>query len=140
MMPLEVRLLETALYVRNVRTSAEFYRNVFGFPTLLESERLIALQVPGASVLLLFQQGATSADFAVTGGVIPGHEGIGRTHFAFAIAPDDVAAWPEKLAESGVSLESTVTWERGSVSLYFRDPDGHLVELMTPGFWQFSAP
>lgn len=138
-MSLEVRLLETALYVQDIRASAGFYRKVFGFPTLLESDRLVALQVPAASVLLLFQQGTTSGDFTVTGGVIPGHDGSGRTHFAFAIAPEDVAAWREKLAEAGVSLESTVAWDRGSVSLYFRDPDGHLVELMTPGFWQFSA-
>ena len=26
-------------------------------------------------------------------------------------------------------------WPRGGESLYFRDPDGHLVELATPGLW-----
>jgi catechol 2,3-dioxygenase-like lactoylglutathione lyase family enzyme len=28
-----------------------------------------------------------------------------------------------------------VRWPRGGESIYFRDPDGHLVELATPGLW-----
>ena len=27
------------------------------------------------------------------------------------------------------------TWDRGGRSIYFRDPDGHLIELATPGVW-----
>jgi len=32
-------------------------------------------------------------------------------------------------------LEQQVAWPRGGTSLYFRDPDRHLVELATPGLW-----
>jgi catechol 2,3-dioxygenase-like lactoylglutathione lyase family enzyme len=49
-------LLETAIYVRDLAASAAFYRTLFGFETLLESDRLIALDVSGRSVLLLFQR------------------------------------------------------------------------------------
>jgi hypothetical protein len=28
-----------------------------------------------------------------------------------------------------------VVWPEGSTSIYFRDPDGHLLELVTPGLW-----
>jgi hypothetical protein len=34
-----------------------------------------------------------------------------------------------------VSIESVVTWPRGGTSLYFRDPNDHLLELITPGVW-----
>ena len=44
-------------------------------------------------------------------------------------------AWEARLTELRIAVESRVTWERGGVSLYFRDPDGRLVELATPGLW-----
>ena len=31
--------------------------------------------------------------------------------------------------------EKTITWAAGGTSHYFRDPDGHLVELASPGVW-----
>ena len=34
------------------------------------------------------------------------------------------------------SLEGRTEWPRGGVSVYFRDPDGHLLELATPGLWE----
>jgi catechol 2,3-dioxygenase-like lactoylglutathione lyase family enzyme len=39
------------------------------------------------------------------------------------------------LAAQGVVVESRITWPRGGTSLYFRDPDGHSVEVATPGLW-----
>jgi catechol 2,3-dioxygenase-like lactoylglutathione lyase family enzyme len=34
-----------------------------------------------------------------------------------------------------VAVESVVTWPGGARSVYFRDPDGNLVELISRGFW-----
>ncbi|MDG3004589.1 VOC family protein [Paludisphaera mucosa] len=131
-------ILETALYAEDVKRAAEFYRGLFDFPTLLESERLVALDVAGRNVLLLFPRGGTDEPFAVPGGLIPPHGGSGCGHFAFAIAAEDVDAWRRGLEEKGVAIESEVSWPGGSRSLYFRDPDGNLGELMSPGFWAFS--
>lgn len=130
-------ILETALYVADVERAAGFYRRVFDFPVLLESERLIALDVAGRNVLLLFLSGSTEAPFAAPGGVIPPHGPGGATHFAFAIAADSEGAWRERLAACEVAIEGEAAWPGGSRSLYFRDPDGNLAELMTPGFWAF---
>src|SRR3954463_9076756 len=97
-------ILETALYVTDVKRAAEFYRRLFGFGTLLESERLIALEVAGRDVLLLFLAGATGEPFAVPGGVIPPHGGSGPDHFAFSIAAEDVEAWRRHLESEGVAV------------------------------------
>lgn len=127
-------ILETALYVSDPAAAA-FYRRVFGFGTLLESDRLVALDVAGRNVLLLFRAGATGAPFDTGGGVIPPHAGAPPTHFAFSIAAEDVEPWTAKLESEGVPVESVVTWPRGARSVYFRDPDGNLGELISPGFW-----
>ena len=124
-------ILETALYVADLPAAAAFYRRVFGFPVLLESDRLIALDVAGRSVLLLFQSGATGEPFETPGGVIPAHTGGGVTHFAFAVEDRDIDPWRERLKAEGVAVESVVTWPRGARSVYFRDPDGTLLELIS---------
>jgi len=135
-MPAINGLLETAIYVEDVQRAAAFYRRLFGFETLLESERLVALDVAGKDVLLLFKKGATTKPFATSGGVIPPHDGSGATHFAFSTSKNELPQWKQRLESEGVAIESTVTWDGGAESLYFRDPDGHLVELITPGFWR----
>ena len=128
-------ILETALYVADLQRAADFYRRVFSFPTLLQSERLIALDVAGNSVLLLFLAGATGEPYVTQGGVIPPHGGAVQGHLAFSISAEDVRPWQERLAAEGIGIESTVNWPGGACSLYFRDPDQTLVELITPGFW-----
>jgi catechol 2,3-dioxygenase-like lactoylglutathione lyase family enzyme len=46
-----------------------------------------------------------------------------------------LAAWERWLNEQGISIELRKTWKYGGEALYFRDPDGHLLEVVTPGVW-----
>ena len=128
-------LLETSLYARDLARTAAFYREIFGLKTLVDTPRLVAFEIPGRSVLLVFQAGATASDIADPRGTIPGHEGVGRLHLALSIAAADLDRWRTRLAERGVELAGEYRWPRGGVSLYVRDPDGALVELATPGLW-----
>lgn len=128
-------ILETALPVAEMSTAVSFYRRLFELEIMLESERLVALNVAGKQVLLLFLKGATEADFETPGGVIPGHGASGRSHLAFSIDASEFDPWLQRLVELGIAVESTVTWPGGARSIYFRDPDEHLLELITPGFW-----
>jgi catechol 2,3-dioxygenase-like lactoylglutathione lyase family enzyme len=137
-MPKVDGILETAIHAVDPGRTAAFYRRLFEFDTLLESDRLIALNVSGRNVLLIFKSGATSEPYDTPGGTIPGHRGGGTGHFAFSIASQDVQDWRLRLKSAGVAVESAVKWPSGAESLYFRDPDHHLVELMTPGFWRLQ--
>lgn len=132
------RVLETALYVTDVNRAVEFYQRVLGFTVLAKSgkpERLAAMDVGGNHILLLFKDGETWKDVTLPGGRIPGFDGTGKGHTAFPIAASELAAWEKQLSALGVAVESKVEWERGGKSIYFRDPDGNLLELATPGVW-----
>lgn len=106
---------------------------------MLESERLTAFDAGAGGVLLVFARGGSREDSPTPGGTIPGHDGHGPLHMAFAIAEDAYEPWRARLSDSGVAVTHEVTWPRGGRSLYFEDPDGHVIELATPGLWPNDA-
>lgn len=128
-------LLETALYVADMARATAFFRDVIGLTPMLESARLTAFDAGGRGVLLLFLEGASLGDMTDARGVVPGHDGRGPVHMAFAISADSYDCWRERLTAADVTLRGEVAWERGGRSLYFEDPDGHVLELATPGLW-----
>ncbi len=133
--PRITRVLETALYVDDPSGVAEFYEHVLGLEVISRTDRLVAMHAGEGTVLLLFRRGATGEGAPTPGGRIPPHDGQGPAHFALAIRASELEAWRTRLAEAGVAVESEVEWSRGGTSLYFRDPQGHSVELATPGVW-----
>ncbi|MET0527594.1 MAG: VOC family protein [Microvirga sp.] len=135
-MPTLNAVLETALYVDDLARAKEFYEGALGLNLLRGDHRMCAFDVGGRSILLLFQRGASAQTMTVPGGTIPPHDGHGPLHIAFAISADELPAWEETLEKSGIAIEGRTIWQRGGTSLYFRDPDGHLLELATPGLWQ----
>lgn len=128
-------ILETAIYVDDLDRAARFYLDLFAFPVLVRDSRFCAFDVAGRQVLLLFKKGATLQPVTLDGGTIPPHDGSGTAHFAFSISNEDLADWRTRLAAHRIPLTGDVKWERGGTSIYFDDPDGHVVELATPGIW-----
>jgi catechol 2,3-dioxygenase-like lactoylglutathione lyase family enzyme len=128
-------ILETAIYVDDLQRAHTFYGGILGLARVLDTPRMLTYAVAPAEVLLVFRRGMTRDDSETSGGMVPGHHAEGPAHFAFAIASDDYDAWRAHLEAAGVSIASEVTWPPGGRSLYFRDPDGNVVELATPGLW-----
>jgi catechol 2,3-dioxygenase-like lactoylglutathione lyase family enzyme len=129
------RILETAIYSDDAAGTAQFYQRLLALPPILQSERLVALDAGEGTVLLVFQKGQTTNGLVTPEGLVPGHDGSGPVHLAFAIDTADIHAWESRLQTLGVAIESRVTWESGGSSIYFRDPEGRSVELATPGTW-----
>ena len=134
-MPKIEGLLETALYVDDLPRSAAFFRDVIGLAPMFESGRLVAFDAGRQGVLLVFRRGASVEDMENPGGVVPGHDGSGPLHMAFAIAEDSYEEWHRHLVAQGVTIRGEMRWPRGGRSLYFEDPDGHVLEVATPGLW-----
>lgn len=129
------RVLETALYVGDLDVSERFYQRLFGFERLLRDERMCALAVPGRQVLLLFRRGGSTEPSQTPFGPIPPHDASGQQHLCFRIDHESVERWRRHLAAQDVALESRLDWDKGATSLYFRDPDGHCLEVGTSGLW-----
>ena len=124
-------ILETSLYVERPTRSVEFYRRVFGFEPIdldqngvTDETRLCPMRDGDRSVLLLFKKDGT-ADTNATGAI----------HVAFGISRSQLSAWEAWLSQQGIAIELRKTWKYGGEALYFRDPDGHLLEVVTPGVW-----
>ena len=129
-------MVETALYFDDLAAATAFYRDVLRLRVMSAGDRLVALDAGGETVLLLFRRGATTQGLRWPGGWIPPHDGAGPLHLALGVALEDVEAWSRWLGHHGVAIESDVRWDRGGRSLYFRDPEGHSVELVSPGTWE----
>ena len=129
-------ILETCIHTEDMERAKAFYEGVLELQPIYSDARLTAYHIAGHDVLLVFKKGATGETTHMPGGgVIPGHGGDGALHVAFAIAKDELPQWEQRLAQHNIAIEGAHTWTRGGRSIYFRDPDGHLLELATPGLW-----
>lgn len=129
-------ILETALYVQDMARARAFFEEVLELRPSKADHRMTAYTV-GPNVLLLFIEEGTLETIQLPDnrGSIPPHDGQGPVHMAFAIDRDSLDEWERRLEAQGVAIEGRTHWSRGGESLYLRDPDGHLLELATPGIW-----
>jgi catechol 2,3-dioxygenase-like lactoylglutathione lyase family enzyme len=122
-------ILESSLYVSDVPRSVRFYQETFGFRVITDfGERGCAMHAGPRQVLLLFKKGASRA-------METPHDGDGELHLAFAIPSAELPNWESWLQTKEIPVEEKKKWDLGGWSLYFRDPDRHLLELATPGTW-----
>jgi catechol 2,3-dioxygenase-like lactoylglutathione lyase family enzyme len=128
-------ILETAVYVDDMDAAHRFYSDILGLERMVAGDRLFAYDAGPAQTLLVFHRGHTGEDVETAGGVVPGHDTTGHSHFAFRVDTGQLDAWRDYLSEKGVAVISEVAWPAGGTSLYFNDPDGNVLELAAPPLW-----
>jgi lactoylglutathione lyase len=123
-------LFETHLSVSDLHRSIGFYRDVVGLPFALDmSERNAAffwVGERGRSLLGLWSFGLAPVGLTL--------------HIACAVALDDLLKTSGRLEAHGITplsffgaptMEPSVIAWMPAAALYFRDPDGHLLEYLT---------
>jgi catechol 2,3-dioxygenase-like lactoylglutathione lyase family enzyme len=123
-------VLETVLYVEDLERAERFYVDLLGFRKLAALAGRHLFLRAGGSVLLLFRAAET-----LRGKELPPHGASGPGHVCFAVPRDAFEDWIAFLPASGVTLLQEESWPGGGRSVYFRDPDGNLLELADRDFW-----
>jgi catechol 2,3-dioxygenase-like lactoylglutathione lyase family enzyme len=129
-------ILETALYADDLRKAEVFYSTVLELELDSKADGRHLFFKCGQAMLLIFNPEATVA----TSGPVPPHGATGPGHAAFSVHASDLDAWIEQIESRGVGVEARVDWPAGGRSVYFRDPAGNSLELVTPQIWGFEAP
>jgi catechol-2,3-dioxygenase len=128
------KIIETCIYTSNLEEMKNFYINYLGLDLVSEEKgRHVFLKV-GKSMLLIFNPESTLKNvnnlFPIHGAMTP----PSIIHVAFEIKKEDYENWKNLLKTNNIIIEKELKI-RDSKSIYFRDPSGNIIELITENFW-----
>ena len=133
------KIVETSLYVKSLKESEKFYTNVLGLEVVMRKPGRHVFMKAGRNMLLLFDpEGLRKEHKRLGDKAIPQVYERGKTHLAFEVNDEDMPRWKETFEAKKVPIEFVRDWPAGNHSFYFRDPDGNVVELITPGSWPIN--
>jgi catechol 2,3-dioxygenase-like lactoylglutathione lyase family enzyme len=112
-----------ALRVSNLQRSIDYYTGFLAFRVEWQPDSENAYLTSGTDNLALHETGSR---------LDPDGDSCRLDHFGLLVAtPEEVDAWAAKLEAAGQSLvQKPRTHRDGARSIYFRDPDGNLIQLI----------
>ena len=112
-------LTHIAMAVRDPRRSFEFYRAVLGVVAVYESDTFIQAQTPGSRDVIVFERGTR----------VRGRQ-AGIAHFGFRLKrAADIDRARRAIRAAGGTITDTGEFVPGEPYVFFRDPDGYVVEI-----------
>lgn len=113
----------TVIFVRDMAAMRRFYEDVLALSLLRELSPGWIEYGLGSNTLALARPSRTAAD-------APTPSGSASLQLAFKVSTTDVDACADELVRRGVALLSPPTNQSfGHRTLFFRDPDGNLLEI-----------
>lgn len=126
------KIKETCLYIEDLERTYQFYHKRMGLPVISRVEGRHIFFRSGESVLLCFIAEATAKDKS-----LPPHYGSGSLHLAFEVEAEDYDNAKAEYLGSGIEIIHEQTWRDDVKSFYFHDPDGHVLEIVPTGMWDY---
>jgi catechol 2,3-dioxygenase-like lactoylglutathione lyase family enzyme len=133
------QVVETILYTSSAPELSAWYTSIMGITPFVSSPTFAGFSLPNNTILLLFDRSSTTNDKVSLSGTIPKHgteTGLGQ-HISFACDGEkQFKDWEKWFEEKEVEVLGKVNWERGGKSIYVKDWEGHVIEVMTRGVWE----
>ena len=139
--PRILHLDHVTLPCRDLRAAEQFYLGVLGGRVLMRVDEAFLRKVgrradddAGAVHTSIVWSGGARVDLFVQPNGQPPLL-AGHPHYAFAVSPRQMLRWKQRLNQAGVpTFGPTRLGPPGQASLYFNDPFGNHLELVTRGF------
>lgn len=124
------KIKETCLYIQDLDLAESFYHGKLGFPVISHVPGSHIFFRVGASVLLCF-----IPEHSKEKNTPPPHFAYGKQHVAFEVKKDQYDQWKTSIRDGDIEIIQEQDWKNDTRSFYFRDPEGHLLEIVPEGMW-----